>query len=53
MGAIVAPEAITIPKADQSLDPEGVPLDRRTQDFVRSALASFLSIAERLKPSAA
>ena len=53
MKAIVVPEAITIPRADQNLEPDGTPVDRRTQDSVRSALASFLSIAERLKPSAA
>lgn len=53
LGAIVVPEAITVPQANQNLDPEGRPLDRRTQDFVRSALGSFLSIARRLKPSTA
>lgn len=53
MRAFVVPEAVTIPRADQNLDPEGAPVDRRTQDSVHSALASFLSIAERLKPSAA
>jgi chromate reductase len=52
-GAIVVPEAISVPQANQNLDPQGRPLDRRTQDFVRSALESFLSIADRLKPSIA
>jgi chromate reductase len=51
LGAIVVPEAITVPRADQNLDSQGAPTDLRTQDFVRSALAAFLSIAERLKPA--
>ncbi len=50
LGAIVVPEAITVPRADQNLDPQGAPVDRRTQDFVQSALAAFLSIAARLAP---
>lgn len=53
LGAIVVPEAISVPRADQNLDPAGAPLDQRTRDFVRSALAAFLSIAGRLKPPAA
>lgn len=50
-GALVVPEAITVPRADQNLDAAGAPLDRRTLDSVRSALAAFLSIAARLRPS--
>ena len=53
MGAIAVPEAITVPRADHNLDPQGAPLDQRTQDFVRSALQGFLSIAERLRPTPA
>jgi NAD(P)H-dependent FMN reductase len=53
LGAFVVPDTITVPRADQNLDPEGAPLDPRTRDSVRSALASFLSIAARLKPSVA
>lgn len=48
-GALVVPEAITVPRADQNLEPEGAPTDPRTRDFVRSALDSFLSVAQRLK----
>ncbi|MEI2698188.1 MAG: NADPH-dependent FMN reductase [Microthrixaceae bacterium] len=49
LGAVVVPEAISVPRADQALDPEGAPLDQRAQDSVRSALAAFLSIAARLQ----
>lgn len=52
-GAIVVPEAISVPRADQNLDSEGAPLDGRTLDSVRSALAAFLSIAARLRPGQA
>lgn len=50
MGALVVPEAISVPRADQALDREGAPLDQRAQVSVRSALAAFLSIAARLQP---
>lgn len=51
-GAWVAPTAITVPKADHSLDEGGAPADPRTKEIVRSALDAFLIVASRLKPAA-
>ncbi len=53
MGAFVVPSAITVPQADHNLDEGGAPTDPRTRDSVRSALASFLSVAQRLTVASA
>jgi len=50
MGALVCPDAITIPHADRQLDGAGVPADPRTAGFVVKALERFLGLAARLRP---
>ena len=49
MGALASPEAITVPHADQQLDPEGAPTDPRTAALVPKVLDGFLSLAARLR----
>jgi NAD(P)H-dependent FMN reductase len=48
LGALALPGAITVPLADQSLAPDGTPLEARTQKAVQVALAAFLDLATRL-----
>jgi chromate reductase len=50
MGALALPEAITVPHADQQLDPEGAPTDARTAGLVPKILDGFLALAARLRP---
>jgi NAD(P)H-dependent FMN reductase len=49
-GALALPEALTVPHADQQLDPEGAPTDARTQAQLPRVIEAFLSLAERLGP---
>ena len=49
MGALVVPEAITVPQADQQLDAEGAPTEARTKAAVPKILDGFLSLAARLR----
>ncbi|HJV48974.1 MAG TPA: NADPH-dependent FMN reductase [Geothrix sp.] len=49
MGALALPEAITVPHADQQLDPEGAPTDVRTAASVPKVLDGFLALASRLR----
>lgn len=49
MGALAIPEAITVPHADQQLDPEGAPTDARTAASVPKVLDGFLALASRLR----
>ncbi len=48
MGALSVPEALTVPHADQQLDPQGAPTDPRTAGQVGRVLEAFLSLAERV-----
>lgn len=48
LGALVLPAVITVPLADQSLDPLGAPRDPRAQQALGKALAAFLALANRL-----
>lgn len=50
MGALALPEAITVPHADQQLDPEGRPTDARGAAAVPKTLDGFLSLVARLRP---
>ena len=50
MGALALPEAITVPHADQQLDPNGAPTEVRTAATVPKVLDGFLSLAARLRP---
>jgi chromate reductase len=52
MGALALPEALTVPHADQQLDPEGAPTDARTAAAVPKLLDGFLALASRLRPEA-
>jgi chromate reductase len=49
LGALALPGAITVPLADQNLDPDGAPSDPRAQGQIRQALAAFVALAERLR----
>ncbi|GLH74063.1 hypothetical protein GETHLI_25650 [Geothrix limicola] len=49
MGALVLPEAITVPHADQQLDADGAPTDARTATSVPKVLDGFLGLASRLR----
>jgi len=49
LGALALPEAITVPQADQQLDPLGRPTDPRTVAGVAKTLDGFLSLATRLR----
>jgi chromate reductase, NAD(P)H dehydrogenase (quinone) len=48
MGALAVPSTLTVPGADRNLDADGAPTDPRTREFLRSALDSFLSLADRV-----
>ncbi len=48
MGALVLPEAITVPHADQQLDGDGAPTDARTAAALPRILDGFVSLAARL-----
>jgi chromate reductase, NAD(P)H dehydrogenase (quinone) len=50
MGALALPEAITVPHADQQLDPDGAPTEARAAALVPKILDGFLSLATRLRP---
>ena len=50
MGALVLPEAITVPHADQQLNAEGAPTEARTRAAVPKTLDGFLSLVARLRP---
>jgi NAD(P)H-dependent FMN reductase len=50
MGALVCPDAITVPHADHQLDGAGAPTDPRTAGHMAKALDSFLALAARLRP---
>lgn len=50
MGAMVLPEALTVPHADQQLDAEGTPSDARTAASVPKLLDGFLGLVARLRP---
>jgi chromate reductase len=49
MGALVLPESITVPHADQQLNAEGAPTEARTAASVPKVLYGFLSLAARLR----
>ncbi|MBK7292530.1 MAG: NAD(P)H-dependent oxidoreductase [Holophagaceae bacterium] len=48
MGALVLPEAITVPHADQQLDGDGAPTDARTAASVPRILDRFTALAAKL-----
>ena len=48
LGALALPGAITVPLADQNLDPGGAPREARAQGEVRKALTAFVDLAARL-----
>jgi chromate reductase len=48
MGALVWPEAISVPQADRQLDGAGAPTDPRTAAAVPRILEGFLDLAGRL-----
>lgn len=52
MGALALPETLTVPHADQQLDPDGAPTDARTAAAVPKVLDGFLALAARLRPGA-
>ena len=49
MGAIVAPEGLTVPHADQQLDSNGTPTEARTAASLGRSLDAFLALAARLR----
>jgi chromate reductase len=51
MGALALPEAITVPHADQQLDPDGAPTDARTAAMLPKVLDGFLALVARLRAS--
>lgn len=48
MGALVVPEVLTVPHAEQQLDPDGAPTDPRTRAQAERALTALVTLAERL-----
>jgi chromate reductase len=48
MGALVVPEALPIPHADQNLAEDGTPTDERTAAFVPSVIADYIAFCGRL-----
>ena len=48
MGAVVLPQALTIPHADQALDPTGRPVEARSAETTRRTLEAFATFCEKL-----
>ena len=48
MGALVLPEAVTVPHADQQLDSDGAPTDVRTAASLPRILDGFIMLAGKL-----
>jgi chromate reductase len=48
MGALVVPQALPIPHADQNLAEDGTPKDERTAAFVPSVVAEYIAFCARL-----
>lgn len=49
MGALVLPESLAVPHADQQLDEAGAPREARTAASLDKVLDAFLILAERLR----
>ena len=50
MGALVCPDAVTVPHADHQLDDQGAPTDPRSAAHLGRALEGFLALTARLRP---